>query len=688
MPHKSGLNSSPPRKDATMFKNIRLSYKISLGFAAILLLAIALGTVALWNMNRVEHLSVKLDHEYVPEVAVANNVERYSLETMYEMRGYGLSQGKAYLDAGNKNLQEVKKYLEEAKQLSARSSDLIKLKEGVGVAETKVNEYEQIVSQTVAKNEEIANLRKTMDEAAAKFMKNAGEYQSSQKKQMNQEIENSVEHEKLAARLAKRDLINDVIESGSSIRIANFKFQTLGDPSFIDEAMKNFSVIDTKLEELKSRTILEQDKMDLGEIGAAAGGYKQAMQNFSATWHSLQEINKKRAETGDQVVQVAKKTALAGMEHAGEAATTAAAALSSASRILVIGLSIVLSLGIGMAYLVVRSITKPIRLVVDGLAEGADQVASAAAQVSGSSQQLAEGASEQAAAIEETSSSLEEMSSMTRQNAEHADQANKLMAETSDVVVKANQSMDRLTVSMVEITKASEETSKIIKTIDEIAFQTNLLALNAAVEAARAGEAGAGFAVVADEVRNLAMRAAEAAKNTANLIEGTVKKIKDGSELVEETSADFSQVAASAGKMSELIGEISAASTEQAQGIDQVNKAVNEMDKVVQTNAANAEESASAAEEMNAQAENMKTFVGELVAIVDGSGNANIRDPEKQGAAERESTAQSSRFALFEPQKYGGSSAKLSKANRTSKTIQTKAENLIPFTDEESVTDF
>ncbi|MGA2223047.1 MAG: methyl-accepting chemotaxis protein [Syntrophobacteraceae bacterium] len=671
-----------------MFKNIRLSYKISLGFAAILFLAIALGTIALWNMNRVEQLSVKLDHEYVPEVSVANNMERYSLETMFEMRGYGLTQEKAYLDAGNKNLQEVKKYLEEARQLSARSPDLIKLKEGVGLAEAKVKEYEQLVSQTVAKNEEIANLRKTMDEAASKFMKNAGEYESSQKKQMNQEIENAVEHDKLAARLVKRDLINDVIESGNSIRIANFKFQALGDPRLIDEAIKGFSEIGTKLEELKSRTVLEQDKRDLGEIGAAAGGYKQAMQNFSSTWQALREINKKRGETGDQVAQVAKNTALAGMEHAGEAATTSAVALSSASRILTIGLILVLLLGIGMAYLIVISITKPIRLVVDGLAEGADQVASASGQVSGSSQQLAEGASEQAAAIEETSSSLEEMSSMTKQNAEHAGQANKLMVETSDVVVKANQSMDRLTVSMAEITKASEETSKIIKTIDEIAFQTNLLALNAAVEAARAGEAGAGFAVVADEVRNLAMRAAEAAKNTANLIEGTVKKIKDGSGLVEETSADFSQVAASAGKMSELIGEISAASTEQAQGIDQVNKAVNEMDKVVQTNAANAEESASAAEEMNAQAEKMKAFVAELVAIVDGSGNRNMRDRKNQGVANGESTAQGSRFALLEPQKYGRSSAKLSKANGTSKTIQAKAENLMPFGDEESVTDF
>src|SRR5512140_2025943 len=183
---------------------------------------------------------------------------------------------------------------------------------------------------------------------------------------------------------------------------------------------------------------------------------------------------------------------------------------------------------------------------------------------------------------------------MTKQNADNAGEANNLMIDAKDVVATANQSMGRLTESMGEITKASEETSKIIKTIDEIAFQTNLLALNAAVEAARAGEAGAGFAVVADEVRNLAMRAADAAKNTANLIEGTVKKVKDGSEVVERTNAEFSQVETSAGKMGELIGEITAASGEQAQGIEQISKAVSEMDKVVQVNAANAEESASA----------------------------------------------------------------------------------------------
>ncbi len=286
-----------------------------------------------------------------------------------------------------------------------------------------------------------------------------------------------------------------------------------------------------------------------------------------------------------------------------------------------VGTLIALFLGIYLSISISRTLIR----ISQGMSEGADQVSSASAQVSSASQSLAEGTSQQAAAIEESSSSLEEMSSMTKQNADNANQANALMTETRKVVATANDSMARLTESMKEISKASEDTSKIIKTIDEIAFQTNLLALNAAVEAARAGEAGAGFAVVADEVRNLAMRASEAAKNTANLIEGTVKKVKDGSEIVDRTNEAFQQVAASSTKVGQLVSEIAASSNEQAQGIEQINKAVTEMDKVTQQNAANAEESASASEEMNAQAEQMKGMVDELVVMVSGSSNSNGR---------------------------------------------------------------
>ena len=210
------------------------------------------------------------------------------------------------------------------------------------------------------------------------------------------------------------------------------------------------------------------------------------------------------------------------------------------------------------------------------------------------SQSLSESASEQAASLEETSSSLEEMAARTQNNADNTNKASELMTRSNEVASRANASMAELTRSMREIAGASEQTAKIIKMIDEIAFQTNLLALNAAVEAARAGEAGAGFAVVAEEVRTLAMRAAEAARNTAHQMGEIVRKIKKGEQLVGETAGDFEVVADSSDKVMQLMGEISDASREQSQGIDQINRAVSEMNSVTQRNAASAEELASA----------------------------------------------------------------------------------------------
>ena len=316
-------------------------------------------------------------------------------------------------------------------------------------------------------------------------------------------------------------------------------------------------------------------------------------------------------------------------KHADESQKAAHAQGSQVKKIVLVGMIIgtlvALALGIFLSF----SITKPINRVVEGLTSAAEQVASASSQVASAGQSLAEGASEQAAGLEETSSSIEEMTSMTKQNADNAGQANNLMKEANQSVEEAKEAMTHLTRSMEDINRASEETSKIIKTIDEIAFQTNLLALNAAVEAARAGEAGAGFAVVADEVRNLAMRAAEAAKNTANLIDGTVKKVKEGAELVTKTGTVFSDVVQRTSKVGGLVGEITAASQEQAQGIDQISKAVAEMDKVVQQNAANAEESAAAAEQMSAQSEEMRGYVNELAALVGGKNGARAEGRER-----------------------------------------------------------
>ncbi len=275
-----------------------------------------------------------------------------------------------------------------------------------------------------------------------------------------------------------------------------------------------------------------------------------------------------------------------------------------------------------VAWFITRSIAAPIGRIIITLRDSAQKVSDAANMVSTAGQSMSAGALEQAASIEETSSALEEMASKTKQNADHAEEANAIMAKSRGIVEIANRSMGTLTESMVEISKSSDETSKIVKTIDEIAFQTNLLALNAAVEAARAGEAGTGFAVVAEEVRNLALRATEAAKGTAVLIDGSVTRIKHGSEVVSETNKAFQEMGESSTSAEQLVVEIAAASKDQAHGIEQVNAAVSEIDRKVQDAAAIAEESAAASEEMNRQSQELKKIVEELTLIIGSDRNS------------------------------------------------------------------
>ncbi|MGM0454098.1 MAG: methyl-accepting chemotaxis protein [Thermodesulfobacteriota bacterium] len=337
-----------------------------------------------------------------------------------------------------------------------------------------------------------------------------------------------------------------------------------------------------------------------------------------------------------------------------------------------------------VVYFFANSISRPIMRTVEGLNKGADHVASASTQMASTSQSLAEGSSEQASSIEETSSSLEQMAAQTRQNADNAEQADMAVKDSGKMVESGVEAMGRMSKAINEIKESSNETSKIIKTIDDIAFQTNLLALNAAVEAARAGEAGKGFAVVAEEVRNLAQRSAEAAQNTSQLIEKSQVNADNGVSVSDEVAKQLQSIQESSSKVNTLIAEITAASKEQAQGIEQVNTAVSEMDKVVQQNAADSEESASAAEELSGQAEEMKTMVSELETVIRGrqeSGSQNDGSGRPAGQS-RKSAGQKAGQVSARQQKSSSGRQKSQTAGSHGQHRQS-ADHVIPMDDDE-----
>jgi methyl-accepting chemotaxis protein/methyl-accepting chemotaxis protein-1 (serine sensor receptor) len=261
---------------------------------------------------------------------------------------------------------------------------------------------------------------------------------------------------------------------------------------------------------------------------------------------------------------------------------------------------------------VVRHGNESLKLLNLRTAEAAEQVSSAAAQVSGASQSLAQGATEQAASLEQTSASTEEISSITRKNADNALQVAGLMQQSGRVSVEVNQALDRAVEKMQEIDASSNKIARIIKVIDEIAFQTNILALNAAVEAARAGEAGLGFAVVADEVRNLAQRCAQAARDTAGLIEESIQTSRDGNARLDQMAAAVRAMTENALQIKHLVDEVNLGSQEQARGMEQISHAIIQMEQVTQKTAAGAQQSAAAGAELKARAADLRGLVREM----------------------------------------------------------------------------
>lgn len=662
--------------------SLSLRAKIIAGFGVSLLALLAVGAISYMAQQRILGIVASLTRQNLPEIGVATATERSSLSVAGLASKYIATRNPAVLPEIANHLKALRAELAKIKSLAEGSGAGSEL----GRAHQTAVSLEEKFSKTLMEAERLTGV---MDaaysraiEAAELFTHGIVDMRQAELEGLSSELAIGASGLDLEKRVARLSAALEASKVGEVIVRQGLKAVVDRNVTALTQTLNKFGDFFAHLKKIRGLTTFDGNLKKLDEHEKAAGVYERDLGEFANSWSEQARLAEQElgpaAEKLAAIGQSLAKNSLGLIDAHGSSITSIG---RSAQGVLWFSLVGAVLLSITAAVVITRSVSRSLIRVIAGLTEGADQVASASGQVSASSQALAEGASEQAASIEETSSSLEEISAMTKQNADNARQADTLMKGASQVVGQANNSMAALTKSMEEISRASEETSKIIKTIDEIAFQTNLLALNAAVEAARAGEAGAGFAVVAGEVRNLALRAADAAKSTANLIEGTVKKVKDGSELVRKTNEEFSEVARNAGKVGELVAEITVASDEQAQGIEQVNKAVAEMDKVVQQVAASAEESASASEEMNAQAEQMKGYVAKMAALVTGSRNDRY---EEKGKAVHKRVM---RDALPAPKRRGVAKGKELALHKTGPAIRLRREvssdRVIPMDDKE-----
>jgi methyl-accepting chemotaxis protein len=613
--------------------NFGLRKKMGLGFGFVIVMMLTLGATATWNMYRVQIQSTILDQEYVSQVKISNSVERSVLQTVYNMRGYGFSEDKQYLDAGLKNLEEVRQSLQEGKNLMTTASHLENFGKAIPEIDARVLDYAQLVQDTVKHNDQIAKARDVLAQAATQYMQSCAYLLSEENGSLEVELIADFTPEQILERLRRITLISELIDLGNANQIATFQAQALRNPERIREAQKNFDLIARKVQELLSLTYLDENKQQIEAIKTAAQTYQQAMNTLLEDWLALQDLDKQRGGVADQVLNQAMVTAENGMTETGKIAKETVTSLSSASRILMIGLMVAAVIGIAAAIGITRNIVNPmaksvefaravaegdltatvavqqqdeigiladalrdmitkLRTIVADVKGAADNVASGSEAMSSGSEEMSQGATEQAAAAEEASSSMEQMVANIRQNADNALQTEKIAVKVAEDARASGKAVADTVTAMLEITKR-------IALIEDITRQTRMLSLNATIEAARAQEHGKGFAVVAAEVRSLAERSQAAAAEITQFASSSVVIAEKAGEMLKKLVPDIQKTA-------ELVQEISAASREQDTGAGQINKAIQQLDSVIQQNSATSEEMASTAEELAAQAEQLQ----------------------------------------------------------------------------------
>ncbi|MDR2443743.1 MAG: methyl-accepting chemotaxis protein [Deltaproteobacteria bacterium] len=601
---------------------MRLGTKIILGFVAVCVIFVAISLVAVISLSTIKSDTTDLREKIMPGSDLAAFIQASIIQEAVAVTEYSYNaEPNAWKEAERLNvvnLDAINRFKTMIR--NGLADDNSNIRDLVTKSETNYNTYFDITSELPRLNQGMTENRTNVIKSFGIISKQLDEYIQEQTAILEKDLKSAstTSYNDMPTKMDHLHLAIDIQRNFYNMYIDMLRGLYYQDPEAFTKSLDIATKCVEQTKQLLADSPNQEDRDIISTILTESQSMASSLTAFRDIFSSFHASRTKRIDSRDALVKTVADLGSGMTSMANEFADDTLVSANRSLMTQIIGVIVAIILSMLLAIIMTRSITLPINRIIGALTEGAQEVDSASGQLSSASNTLAEGATENAASLEETSAALEELSSMTKRNSDNAIEANSLMGQATDAVGKAESSMSNVIEAMEQIATSGNEIGKIIKTIDEIAFQTNLLALNAAVEAARAGEAGAGFAVVADEVRNLAIRSADAAKNTADLIAATISNINSGSEMVNSTSENFHLVSTHSSKVAQLVNEVAEASKEQSQGINQITTAMAQMDKVTQSNAASAEESASAASQLSLQAGNLMGAVDDISNLVHG----------------------------------------------------------------------